>query len=150
MTEYCPSIDSSLGLRHLASTSVSDAARQVERSFEVSLRHYLRTRLETLVPEIENLNLVTYEASIPVDEDTIRAATQFVYSLPRFGPTPEVSVDPDGEISLDWASPSGKMFSVSVNKQNRLAYAGWFGEKSKVHGIEQLDEVCPQEIVRGI
>jgi len=129
---------------------VSDIARQIKLSLEKSLGHYLEPRLELLLPEIENLRAVSDETSIPVHPDTIRAARQFAYSLPRFGPLPEVSVDPDGEISFDWTGSSGEMFSVSVNEQNRLAYAGWFGEKSRVHGIEQLAEGCPQQIVRGI
>ncbi|OLB36288.1 MAG: hypothetical protein AUH11_11660 [Acidobacteria bacterium 13_2_20CM_57_17] len=150
MTVYCPAVDTSLGLRDWASTGVSDAARHVKVALEESLEHYLETRLGLLLPEIENLPVVCNETSIPVDPDTIRAATQFAYSLPRFVPIPEVSADPDGEISFDWTGPSGEMFSVSVNKRNRLAYAGWFGEKSRVHGIEQLAEGCPQQIVRGI
>ncbi|PYT61703.1 MAG: hypothetical protein DMG35_08805 [Acidobacteria bacterium] len=150
MTQYCPMFDTSLGLRGWASTGVSDAARQVKRSLEKSLGHYLEPRLELLLPEIEDLRIVSDESQIPVDSETISAATQFAYSLPRFGPMPEVSADPDGEISFDWIGPSGQMFSVSVNNQNRLAYAGWFGEKSRIHGIEQLAENCPKQIVRGI
>jgi hypothetical protein len=150
MTVYCPPVDTSLGLRDWASTGVSDVARQLKLALEKSLDHYLETRLELLLPEIENTLGVSDETSIPVDLDTIRAATQFAYSLPRLGPLPEVSADPDGEISFDWAGPSGEMFSVSVDKHNRLAYAGWFGEKSRIHGIEQLAESCPKEIIRGI
>lgn len=150
MTQYCPTFDTSLGLRGWASSGVSDVARQGKLSLEKWLGHYLEPRLELLVPEIENLRVDSDESEIGVDSDTISAATQFAYSLPRFGPLPEVSADPDGEISFDWIGPSGQMFSVSVNKQNRLAYAGWFGEKSRIHGIEQLAESCPQQIVRGI
>lgn len=150
MTVYCPTADISLGLRDWPSAGVSEVARQVELALEKSLDHYLETRLEFLLPEIENLHGVSDEAWIPVDWGTIRAATQFAYSLPRFGPLPEVSADPDGEISFDWTGPSGEMFSVSVNKHNRLSYAGWFGEKSRVHGIEQLAESCPQQVLRGI
>src|ERR1700738_1782967 len=135
MTVYSPPMESSLGLRSWASSGVSDAARRVELLLEESLEHYLGTRLESLLPEIENLRVAADEGSILIDRDTIRAATQFAYTLPRFGPIPEVSADPDGEISFDWAGPSGEMFSVSVNNQNRLAYAGWFGEKNRIHGI---------------
>jgi len=94
-----------------------------------SLDHYLEPRLELLVPEIERLHVVSDETSIPIDPDTIRAALQFAYSLPRIGPVPEVSADRTGKSLLDWTGPSGEMFSVSVNKHNRLAYAGWSGEK---------------------
>lgn len=150
MSVYSPALDASFGLRDWASTGVSDAACRVTRVFEESLIHYLEPRVGRLLPEIENLLGVSNGASTPVDQDTALAAMRFAYSLPRFGPLPEVSADPDGEISFDWAAPSGEMFSVSVNKQNRLAYAGWFGERSRVHGIEQLADGCPQQIVRGI
>jgi hypothetical protein len=149
MTQYCPTFDSSL-LRNLASPGVSDVASQVKLALRESWGHYLEPRLELLLPEIENLLSVSDEDSIPVDRNTALAANHFAYSLPRFGPLPEVSADPDGEISFDWLGPSGQMFSVSVNKQNRLAYAGWFGEKSRIHGIEELAENCPEEIIRGI
>jgi hypothetical protein len=150
MTVYCPTAETALGLRGWASTGVSEEARLVQESFEVSLQHFLKTQLDRLLPEIESLGTISDENLIPVDADTIGAATQFAYSLPRFGPLPEVSADPDGEISFDWIAPSGQMFSVSVNKQNRLAYAGWFGERNRIHGIEQLAENCPKQIVRGI
>lgn len=150
MTVYCPPVETSLGLRSWTSAGASDVARLVESKLEHSLEHYLGTRLDLLIPEIKNLQNGTDEDSISVDPKTIRAAIEFAYSLPRFGPMPEISADPDGEISFDWVGPSGEMFSVSVNSQNRLAYAGWFGEKSRIHGIEQLAEDCPQPIVRAI
>jgi len=150
MTVYCPQIDDCLGFRSFGSTGVSDVATQVEQAVEESLNHYLESRLEVLVPEIVSLHGVSDGASIPVDEHTVLAAVQFAYSLPRFGPMPEVSADPDGEVSFDWFGPSGEMFSVSVNKNKRLAYAGWFGEMSRIHGIEKLAESCPPQIVRGI
>jgi hypothetical protein len=150
VTIYCPSIDTSLGLRDWPSTGVSDIATQIKWALEKTLEHYLEPRLKTLIPEIESLRVASDAASLPVDADTVLAAIQFAFSLPRLGALPEVSADPDGEVSFDWIGPSGEMFSVSVNKHNRLAYAGWFGEMSRIHGIEQLGEGCPQQIVRGI
>ena len=150
MSVYCPPLNASFGLRDWSSTGVSDAACRVTKVFEESLVHYLEPRLELLRPEIESLLGVSDETSTPVDAHTVFAAMRFAYSLPRFGPLPEVSADPDGEISFDWAGPTGEMFSVSVNKQYRLAYAGWFGEGSRVHGIEKLADGCPPQIARGI
>jgi hypothetical protein len=125
------------------SVGVSSAASAVEQSFREFLEHYWEPRASLLIPEIVGL-------APSADSETIRAAIRFAGCLPRLAPLPEVSVHPDGEISFDWLSPHGQMFSVSVNKQNRLAYAGWFGEKSRTHGIEELAENCPQEIIRGI
>jgi hypothetical protein len=147
MTTLCPTLD--LFGPSTTSVGVSAEAGVLKESLRQSFSHYLEPRLSLLRPELESL-ADSEDACTPADSETIRAAIQFAYCLPRFAPLPEVSVDPDGEISFDWLSPSGEMFSVSVNKQNRLAYAGWFGEKSRIHGIEQLAENCPQEIIRGI
>jgi len=148
MTAYCPTMDTSFRLCGWEGTGVSDEAHKVVRLSEEAVNHYLAPKLDVLLPEIESL-LGTGD-EMPVDSDTIKAAKLFAFLLPRFVALPEVSADPDGEISFDWLGPSGKMFSVSVDKQNRLAYAGWFGEKSRNHGIEELAESCPQEILRGI
>lgn len=150
MTVYCPSIDTSWGVRGWAKTGVSEEANKLDLELEESLRHYLQSRLESLIPDITNLCVASLNNPIPVDAATVLAAVSFAFSLPRLGSMPEVSADPDGEIAFDWAGPSGEMFSVSVNKYNRLAYAGWFGENSRIHGIERLAEGCPQQIVRGI
>lgn len=146
MTALCPTMDV-FGLR-ATSMGVSPEAEAVELWVRQSLEHYLEPRLRLLIPEI--LSLRDDSGGKTPDRATIMAAIEFAYCLPRFVPIPEVSVDPDGEISFDWLSLSGELFSVSVNKQNQLAYAGWFGEKSRIHGIEQLAESCPEEIVRGI
>jgi hypothetical protein len=148
MIAYYPTMETSFRLPVRESAGVSDEAQKLEKLSEEAVDHFLKPKLDLLLPEIESL-LATADET-PVDSDTIFAATQFAYCLPRFGPLPEVSADPDGEISFDWLGPSGNMFSVSVNKKNCLAYAGWFGENSRIHGIEQLAKSCPQEILRGI
>ncbi len=117
--------------------------------------HAARSTLEFLVPDIESLVDETRAGgadpeSIPVTRETVRRAVAFALSLPRSLPTPEVSADPDGEVSFDWLGASGTMFSVSVNERGRLAFAGRFSEKSKLHGTEEFVDACPPELLRGI
>jgi hypothetical protein len=87
---------------------------------------------------------------LPVDLNTVRAALTFARLLPQSLPAPEVAADPDGEVSFDWLGQEGKIFSVSVGRDGRISYAGRFGDRSKIHGIEQLSETLALEIVRGI
>jgi hypothetical protein len=86
----------------------------------------------------------------PIDENTQRAAIRFAGILPSFVPVPEIAADPDGEVSFDWIGNSNNMFSVSVDRNGRLAYAGRFSEGRRINGVEQLSAVCPPEIVLGI
>jgi hypothetical protein len=155
MTVYCPALESSFGLGARAIAGSSDAAKLVERLIEEGILHYAEPRICLLVSDIDQLlndsnQEVRSEDTIPIDMDTARAAIEFAYTLPRSLPAPEVAPEPDGEISFDWLGPTGKMFSVSVGKTGRVAYAGRFGERSNIHGTEQISETCPQEIIRGI
>jgi hypothetical protein len=154
MISYCPTAEGLIALIAPTTDAYSDAAQQVDRIIGEVLRHYAEPRMETLASEIEQIMAETAQGAgkdfARVDFETASAALQFAYSLPWSLPTPEVAPDPDGDISFDWLGPSGKMFSVSVNKAGRVAYAGRFGDRSKIHGIEQLSTTCPQEIIRGI
>jgi hypothetical protein len=134
----------------------SDASSFVKRKLTKARRHFKQPRMDLLGWEILALVAESQAArssgadEIPVDRETATLAMKFVRLLPRSMPLPEVAPDPDGEISFDWLGDGGKVFSVSINKRGRLAYAGRFGEESKVHGIEQLSEMCPGEILFGI
>lgn len=142
---FCPNLQASAG--------ASDTAKSIEKEFE-NFRHDAGPGLKLLHLDIAQMVAEAGAAPtadlVPIDIDTAAAAIAFINLLPRSLPVPEVAPDPDGDISFDWMASSGKMFSVSVDAYGRLAYAGRFGENSKVHGTEQLSEICPQEIIRGI
>jgi len=127
----------------------SEAARSVNKQVQDTIARYTAPRCEQIKLDIMNL-LEPEEAQAPVDLNTIKVAWAFAKRLPRSLPAPEIAVDPDGEIAFDWFGPTGKMFSVSVNNNGRIAYAGRFGGTSRIHGTEQLSETLPQEIIRGI
>lgn len=152
MTVYSPPIDRFpfWAVDEQMETGFGIEAMQLRRNIEESLKHYLMPRLEQLVFPISNVFASSQSEEFPVAIETATAALEFARLLPRMVPLPEVSSDPDGEIAFDWGTPSGKMFSVSVNESGRLAYAGWFGETSRIHGTERLAGEVPQEILRGI
>ena len=113
--------------------------------------HERPSRMERLVSEIDDaVRESTATGTVPVDADTKRMAIKLATLLPASVPIPEVAFDPDGEISFDWLGPANKIFSVSIDRSGRLAYAGRFGEKKKNNGVEQLSDTCPPEIIQGI
>jgi len=130
----------------------SEPARVIAEHLRLVCEHYSKPRREILEPEIMALlgSDTGNEESVAVSDETARQALAFAMLLPRAMPIPEVAPDPDGEISFDWIGKSGKMFSVSISADGRISYAGRFGDKSKTHGIEQLSEVFPREILLGI
>jgi hypothetical protein len=142
--------DGAIALAAPAIAASSETGRKVDQIIEEGLRHLKQPRIDVLESEIEQVMQESTRDTAPVDAATKDAAVQFAYLLPYSLPMPEISPDPDGEIMFDWLGPSGKMFSVSIDKTGRIAYAGRFGDKSKVHGIEQLSLACPYEVIRGI
>lgn len=84
-----------------------------------------------------------------VDYMSCQEALKFYRMLPTTYPIPEVSVDPDGEVVLEWHNGPQKVFSVSVGSNNELSYAGLFGT-NKTYGTEYFGDGLPQTILLNI
>jgi hypothetical protein len=85
----------------------------------------------------------------PVLFDSYEKAKRFVRSLPFGIPVPEVSAEPDGEITLEWFAAPTRVFSVSVGADNELNYAGLFGA-SRTYGTEVFHDEIPEVILSHI
>ena len=76
-------------------------------------------------------------------------AVRLINVLPTWVPAPECTVDPDGEIGLDWFSEKNEVLSVSVGTDGRVSYAGRFG-LGRVHGSEYLVDELPEPILANL
>lgn len=155
MIANCPPVANPPAIIGKQEHGASQAAEELNGRYRDVFEHYRSPRLQLLVSEIMSLVRSTgvnvgNRDQEPVSHNTAIQASKFVELLPKSLPIPEVAADPDGEISFDWSSQIGSMFSVSIDATGRLAYAGRFGERSKIHGIEQLSESLPREILGGI
>jgi hypothetical protein len=83
------------------------------------------------------------------DIESFLVAAKFINLLPSNFQKPEVNVDPDGEIALEWIQASNKMFSVSCGSKGTLSYAGLFGI-NKAHGEEYFENAIPTTILENI
>ena len=81
-----------------------------------------------------------------MDPRAAELAYPFLRLLPKEIRPPEIGVDPDGEVVLEWDMRPLETFAVSVSPQNELAYAGIFG-RSKVHGVEFFTDEIPKRIL---
>lgn len=84
-----------------------------------------------------------------VDAGSLFSAIWFARLLPMAVPIPDIYVDPDGEIAFEWWFSSRRVFSVTVRRNNELAYAGLFGV-NKVYGVEYLDDELTETILDNI
>jgi hypothetical protein len=76
-------------------------------------------------------------------------AIEFLKLLPSVIPLPEISVDSDGDVALEWDRGSRRVFSVRVSRDGTIYYAGLVNY-STFHGSEQLGESIPEAISSGI
>lgn len=106
----------------------------------------IKSKLLESVLEARTSNWDGYGAE-PLKLASLKAALVFISelkSLKKF-PEPEFSVDPDGEIALDWIQSRYKMFSISFSVNNRVSYAGLFGV-NKVRGSEYFSNEIPKQV----
>lgn len=83
-----------------------------------------------------------------VTRQTYDLAFRFLSALPVTLPTPEVSVDPDGEVSFEWIEARDRRVAVSLNEQGRLSYAALYGNGVTTHGTEIFDDSIPETVIQ--
>ena len=63
---------------------------------------------------------------------------RFLRAMPDDLPIPEFAPEPNGSISLDWIASPDRLFSLSIGRNGRLAYA-WLDGADKGHGVARFD-----------
>ena len=90
------------------------------------------------------------EAAHAIQPVVVWKASEFIRALPGVVPLPEISPAPDGSIVFDWAPSKRRVFSLSIGKTDRLAYA-WLDGADKGHGVAQFDGLrVPSRVVDGV
>ncbi len=139
---------------------VSEGAIEIQRKTEELQRDFSRsiTFGEHLSKMLENLFQVKQEHSIDnwdgygakaINEQSYQNAIRFVLSLAPNTPTPEIAVEPDGEVVFEWYGGKRKVFSISMGSRNELTYAGLYGV-SKTYGVEYFYGNIPDTLLDNI
>lgn len=93
----------------------------------ISLRHQITKevirKLNNIYEGCSQPNWDGYGAK-PIDLETYYQSERFINCLPDDIPYPEVTPDPDGEVSFEWFKSSHKIFSVSIGRNGELSYTG--------------------------
>lgn len=109
----------------------------------------LQSELEVILDEAQDRNWDGYGAH-PIKYPSYLEAQKFIDSFPLTTLVlPEVSLDPDGEISFEWYKSSDHCFSISFSGDDILTYAGLFGI-NKINGSEYFGDEIPETILENI
>jgi len=102
--------------------------------------------LEKVYEECSEANWDGYGA-MPISHETYSEARKLLRMMPSSLPRPDISAEPDGEITFEWYKEKYSVFVISVGGNNLITYAGLFGKSNKIHGTEYFaDELS--EIIR--
>lgn len=77
--------------------------------------------------------------------ETFGHALEFLQKLPREVPLPEVIVESENEIGMDWDEGRNRVLSLTVRDTPLIGFAGLFGAEP-VHGRVVLGEEIPDTL----
>lgn len=98
-----------------------------------------------------DLHQLAQESGIDIGKSrTFSLAKRFLLALPGSVPSPELSLDADGEVSFDWLGTDGRMLTVVLREDGRLAYASRLSSFKRDHGKEQFDDELPKSIIQMV
>jgi hypothetical protein len=144
MSTYCPTYAPGPTFRRQPAPAESDAARLIAGTVRTALSHLAflppRGLADELRELVESASGGAGEGESAVDGAASDAALAFLGLLPRSLPTPELSLDTDGEIEMDWYGPAGKAFTLSIRGDGRIAYAARFGRDKRLHGVDSISD----------
>lgn len=135
-------------------TLVRESLINVSRSAESSRALFgpksdLLNSLELLHIECAEADWDGYGAE-PVSMVALSRVRAFIRSLPEGFLLPELSVEPDGAVALDWMPSANRTLSVSLGESGRVPYA-WVDGTDCGHAVARiLDETVPSRILTEI
>jgi len=107
---------------------------------------------------LDNLLKAASEASVnnwdsygakSVTFNSFQNAISFLTHFPSSFQDPDVAVDPDGEVLLEWHVSPRRRFLVSIGDRGTVSYAGIFGI-AKIHGTEEFVDKIPEMVIQGV
>jgi hypothetical protein len=134
----------------------SAEARKLYKEMNALLIRIKPSEQQWVFNELEELrNIASYPnwdnlGSRQLDADTYEIAKRFILALPSSLPAPELTVDRDGEVNFDWFSSGGQVFSASLRKDGRIAYAGQISTRKRFSGLDEFNDSIPKKIVESI
>lgn len=127
----------------------ADALRHLREP--LSITSFLENALTGLAQSAREASVPDWDGygALPAEPRAIAAAARLLMTLPTTTPVPEIWVDPDGEVALNWDFGKDWVFSVSIGPTGKLSYAGLYGS-GKAYGAEQFATEIPPAVLDNL
>ena len=86
----------------------------------------------------------------PISELICKETIDFLRKLPSSLPVPQVVLEPNGDLALEWFVSNYCSFLVGFSGKGIMTYAGLFGRGQKTYGTELISEAIPSSVVENI
>ncbi len=117
--------DSARDLRQLREQSIGSIWRNSQSS---AFRIKLLEELYAIAQDCGSDGWDGYNA-LAVDFQTFACAVEFIREMPNISSLPELSADPDGDVSFDWHFGNAGIASIAVDGNHWLHYAVTIGPR---------------------
>lgn len=124
--------------------------QEFKKSATFGLQEEVLQSLKEIFEECSKEGWDGYDA-FPITEEAYIEAERLIKILPTpfFTPMPEITPEPNGDISLEWAKEKRQIFVVSVSGKNEITYAGLFGV-NKTYGTEYFGDSLPSKLIENL
>lgn len=85
--------------------------------------------------------------ALPVERETYHRAYILIEGLPLGFPRPAISAQPDGQLTFEWYRSPTRTFSIGIDPDGFIHYAGLFGTEKHYGTVVMLDTL-PKRILR--
>ncbi|MBS0209319.1 MAG: hypothetical protein JSS27_10215 [Planctomycetes bacterium] len=136
-------------------TAFSDEAIAVEKLTREEIERFVDSESLGIGSALRELNRVCQDCQLPnwdgdgalaVEDASCYNAERLLRSLPWDCPLPEVGVETDGQITLDWHRSPRSTVSISITPEANLHYAALFGAYPS-YGTEPFFGEVPETIL---
>ena len=84
-----------------------------------------------------------------VADVTVEHTRRLLASLPSDAPKPELAVDPDGQVALDWQLAPKWVLTATIAEDSMVYFAGLFGG-NRYRGAEHFDQTLPKGLAASL
>jgi len=144
-------IDGRLNTFSISKVVYSDTTNVAGKTVQLDLKGIIDwtdiaiEELEKVYEEYLEANWDGYGA-MPISRETYSEARKLLRMMPSSLPMPDISAEPDGEITFEWYKEKYSVFVISVGGNNLITYAGLFGKSNKIYGTEYFAYELPKII----
>lgn len=127
-----------------------DEVREFRKATTLGLQDEVLQTLDKIFEECSEEGWDGYDA-LPITQEAYIEAERLIKSLPTpsFIPMPEITPEPNGEITLEWSKGNRQIFVATVSGRNEITYAGLFGV-NKTYGTEYFGDSLPSKLSENL